>query len=94
MLELGIRLIYNLVIFQENKLLPKCVISCELLPRMVEDTFDIGCMHLANLCSDNTILVHCAQIQEVGWERKPHRENVYLLQTLKLPQTTTSHFQI
>ena len=73
MVELGIKLIYNLVIFQEYKLLPKCEISCELLPRMAKEIFDTGCMLLANLCSGNVILAHCGQIQEIGWERKPHR---------------------
>ena len=78
--ELGIKLIYNLIIFQEYKLLSMCVISCELLPRMAKEAFVIGCMHLGNLCSGNVIMIHCDQIQEIGWERKPHRGNLCLLQ--------------
>ena len=80
MVELGIKLIYNLIIFQEYKILSKCVISCELLPRMAKEAYVIGCMHLGNLCSGNVILVHCDQIQEIGWESNPHREYLYLLQ--------------
>ena len=80
MVELGIKLIYNLTIFQEYNLLSKCVISCELLPKMAKEAFVISCMHLGNLCSGNVILVHSDQIQQIGWERKPHRENLYLLQ--------------
>ena len=90
-MKLGTKLIYNLVIFQEYKLLHKCTISCELLPRKVKEASDIGCMHLANSCSGNVILVHCDQIQDIGWERKSHRENLYLLQALKLG-TTNDNF--
>ena len=78
--KLGIKIIYNPTIFQKYKLLYKCVISRELLPRMTKEACVIGCMHLGNLCSCNVILVHCDQIQEMGWERKSHREYLYPLQ--------------
>ena len=45
------------------------------------------------MCSGYAILVHCDQVQEIGWERKPHGENCYLLQTLKLQQATISQLQ-
>ena len=48
MVKLGIKLIYNPVIFQEYKLKSKCVISCELLLRMAKEAFVIGWMHLGN----------------------------------------------
>ena len=56
MVDLSIKLIYKPITLQEYKLLSKCVISCELLPRRAEEAFVIGCLHLANFCSCNVIL--------------------------------------
>ena len=60
---------------------------------MAEEAFAIGCLHLANLCSGNVILVQCDPIQKVWWESNPNKENLYALQKLKL-QVTFSQFQI
>ena len=69
MVDLSIKLNYSPAIFQEAKHLSKCVMSCEL------KAFVIGCLHLDNLCSGNVILVQYEQIQEIGWESRPNREN-------------------
>ena len=79
MVELCIKLIYNPVIFQDAKLLFKCVISCELFQQMAKEAFVVSCMHLANICSGNVILVKCDQIQKIGWESMLQTENVYVL---------------
>ena len=93
-MELSTKLIYNPIIFQEPKLLSKCVISCELLPRMAEEPFVIGRLHLADLCSGNVILAQRDPVRKIGCESNTNRENFYVPQKSKLQQRTNSLFQI
>ena len=79
MVELSLKLNYNPIIFWEAKLLSQCVRSCELLPGMAKETFVMGCLHLAYLCSGNVILAQCGQIQKIGLESRPNRGNLNIL---------------
>ena len=84
MVELGTKLMYNPIVFQEGKLLSKCVYKLWTVTKNGRRTLIIGCPHFANLCSGNMILVQYDQIKKIGWESKPHKK--YVLQKLKLQQ--------